>query len=245
MLLVTDIKDPLRQGRVKLKFPWLDDMYVSDWTRTVQFGGVKGGSMISPDVDDEVLVAFDRGALDHPYVIGGLYNGVDKPDPVDVPVYDPTRGKVTRRTVSDRSNNRLDLLDQSVGLKRGVRLSTGDNRLTINLDRTKTEIVVDSKGKVSIRGTGAVAVNAGGNLSLNAVGSMTIRSGGPMNINASALSVQAGVTSVNASALSVSAGAAMTLTAGLALKINSGLEIGLNAPLVLSKMKPVLTVGGI
>ena len=38
--LVTDIKDPLQQGRVKLRFPWLDDMYVSDWTRTVQFGGV-------------------------------------------------------------------------------------------------------------------------------------------------------------------------------------------------------------
>lgn len=250
--LVTDIKDPLRQGRVKLTFPWLDDMYVSDWTRTVQLGGAKGGSMISPDVDDEVLVAFDRGALDHPYVIGGLYNGVDKPDPVDVPVYDPTRGKVTRRTLSDRSNNRIDLLDQSVGLKRGVRLSTGDDRLTINLDRTKTEIVVDSKGAVSIRGSAGVAVNAGGNLSLNAVGSLTIRSGGPMNINAaSILSVQAGgVASVTAGgALTMTSTAAMTLTAGVSLQMTAAINIGLQAVtikssgLLTSNNNKVLTMG--
>ncbi|AXG77561.1 VgrG-related protein [Streptomyces paludis] len=244
--LVTDIKDPKEQGRVKLKFPWLDDMYVSDWTRTVQFGGVKGGGIISPDVDDEVLVAFDRGALDHPYVIGGLYNGVDKPDPGDVPVYDATRGKVTRRTLSDRSKNRLDLLDQSVGLQRGVRLATGDDRLTIKLDRTKTEIVIDSKGKVSIRGSGAVAINAGGNLSLNAVGSLTIRSGGPMNINAaSMLSVKTG------GALGMTAGAAMSFTAGVSLQMTAAINIGLQAAtikstgLLTSNLKPVLTIGGI
>ena len=102
--LVTDVKDPLRQGRVKLRFPWLDDTYVSDWTRTVQFGGVKRRRLIVPlDVDDEVLVAFDRGALDHPFVIGGLYNGKDKPGAVDVPAVRraPAAGRV-RHTLADR-----------------------------------------------------------------------------------------------------------------------------------------------
>ncbi|MEV7090542.1 VgrG-related protein [Streptomyces sp. NPDC093085] len=252
--LVTDIKDPLKQGRVKVKFPWLDDKYVSDWVRTVQFGGVSGGGVIGPDVDDEVLVAFDRGALDHPYVIGGLYNGIDKPGRVEEPVYDATRGKVTRRTLADRSNNRLDLLDQSVGLKRGVRLRTGDDRLTINLDRTKTEIVIDSKGKVSIRGSGAVAITAGGNLSLNAVGSMTIRSGGPLNINAgSVLSMKAGgVASLNAGgALNMSAAGMATLSAMGTLQLQAAVTIGLRAATImsqgalLSNMKPVLTIGGV
>lgn len=59
--IVTDVQDPLKQGRVKLQFPWLDDTYVSDWARSVQMGGVAGGGIFPMDVGDEVLVAFDRG----------------------------------------------------------------------------------------------------------------------------------------------------------------------------------------
>ncbi len=128
-----------------------------------------GGSIFPLDVGDEVLVAFDRGALDHPYVIGGLYNGKDKPQRGDVPLHDRLKGKATRHTVADREDNRLDLLSQKTG-KRGVRLSTGNDRLTINLDRTRTEITVDSKGSVVITGTRSVSVKAGANLSLKAGG---------------------------------------------------------------------------
>ncbi|MFE3741986.1 VgrG-related protein [Streptomyces sp. NPDC059096] len=237
--LVTNIKDPLKQGRVKLKFPWLDDTYTTDWVRTVQFGGVKGGGIIGPDVNDEVLVAFDRGALDHPFVIGGLYNGEDKPGPVAEPVYDATRGKVTRRTLADRSNNRLDLLDQSTGKKRGVRLATGNDRLTINLDRTKTEIVVDSSGKVTIKGSTSVSVKAGTNLSLTAGGTMSIKSGGLMSI------MSGGPLNIRGTALSLLGTAAVTVNSPMAVTIGSAISIGLNAPLVTSKMKPILTVGGV
>ena len=79
--LVTNVKDPLKLGRVRLRFPWLSDTYESDWCRVVQLGGVRGGGLILPEVGDEVLCAFDRGSLEHPYVIAGLYNGKDKPTP--------------------------------------------------------------------------------------------------------------------------------------------------------------------
>ncbi|MFI2351771.1 VgrG-related protein [Streptomyces sp. NPDC019443] len=260
--LVTDIKDPLRQGRVKLRFPWLDDKYVSDWTRTVQFGGVKGGGVIAPDVGDEVLVAFDRGALDHPYVIGGLYNGKDNPAPVDVPLYDPTRGKATRHTLADRDGNRLDLLDQRVGLKRGVRLATGDNRLTINLDRTRTEITVDSKGSVTITGTRSVSIDAGANLSLSAVGRLSLKSGGPLSITSgSVLNVKAaGAANLDAAGavnvktggmINATAGGMVSLTAGATVQLTAAANIGLKAGtitsmgLLTSNAKPVLTVGGV
>ncbi|MFJ1746531.1 VgrG-related protein [Streptomyces sp. NPDC088116] len=213
--IVTDVKDPLRQGRVKLKFPWLDATYVSDWSRTVQFAGVGGGSILPLDVNDEVLVAFDRGALDHPYVIGGLYNGRDKPKPGDVPLHDPLKGKATRHTLADRENNRLDLLSQKIG-KRGVRLSTGNDRLTINLDRTRTEITVDSAGSVVIKGTRSVSVEAGANLSMRAKGTMNLQAGGAMTLTAGgALSATAGSTfnvkgatgSIQAGTLNVTGGA--------------------------------------
>ncbi|MER7396864.1 VgrG-related protein [Streptomyces sp. NPDC000151] len=235
--LVTDVKDPLKQGRVKLRFPWLDDKYTSDWARTVQFGGVKGGGVITPDVGDEVLVAFDRGTLDHPYVIGGLYNGRDKPDPVDVPLYDATKGTITRRTVADRSGNRIDLLDQRTGGKRGVRLSTGDDKLTVNLDRTGTEITINSSGSVTIKGSRSVSVEAGTDLNLSARRNLTIKSGGMLNIQGRGLvnlKSLAGAVNVDAmGALSLKAVGAATVSAGGTIQVNSVANVGIRAATLL------------
>ncbi|MET9762123.1 VgrG-related protein [Streptomyces sp. NPDC006372] len=233
--LVTDVNDPLKQGRVRLQFPWLDDSYVSDWTRTVQMGGLGGGGVFPMDVNDEVLVAFDRGALDHPFVIGGLYNGRDKPTTVgDVPLHDTVRKKASRHTVSDRDGNRMDLLSQKTGLrKQGVRLVSGDKQLTINLDRTKTEIVVDSKGSVTIKGSRSVSVEAGTDLTLSARRSVNIKSGGLVNIQGRGLvnlkSLGGAVTVDAMGALNLKAVGAATFTAGGTVQVNTIANVGIRA----------------
>ncbi|MER5501931.1 VgrG-related protein [Streptomyces sp. NPDC002561] len=76
---VTDTHDPDGSGRVKVRFPWLSDEYASDWARTAQSGGTSGGEAFIPEVGDEVLVGFEHGHLDRPYVLAGLYNGKDRP----------------------------------------------------------------------------------------------------------------------------------------------------------------------
>ncbi|MEU3336361.1 VgrG-related protein [Streptomyces sp. NPDC006668] len=227
--LVTDVNDPLKQGRVKLQFPWLDDTYVSDWTRTVQMGGLGGGGIFPLDVNDEVLVAFDRGALDHPFVIGGLYNGRDKPTVVsDVPLHDTVRKKASRHTVSDREGNRMDLLSQKTGLRRqGVRLISGDKQLTINLDRTKTEITIDSKGSVTIKGSRSVSVEAGTDLSLSARRNLTIKSG-------AALSIQGGMVNVRAPEIGLTATGALNMT-GTLTNLTGLTTLQLNSPLTTVK----------
>ncbi|MFE6765303.1 VgrG-related protein [Streptomyces sp. NPDC057689] len=151
--VVTDIREGRgkERGSVKLKFPWLDDTYVTDWVRTVQWGGQGGGGVFSPEVNDEVLVGFEQGLIDSPYVLGGLYNGVDKPSPHDVPLVDPTSGKVNRRSLVSRSGNRIELLDTPRGPS-GVRLATGDEQLEIMLDERRGEIAL----KVYARGTSRV-----------------------------------------------------------------------------------------
>lgn len=45
-------------------------------SRTLQVGG----GVISPDLDDEVLVGFEHGRLDRPFILGGLYNRLDTPN---------------------------------------------------------------------------------------------------------------------------------------------------------------------
>ncbi|MGA5323954.1 VgrG-related protein [Streptomyces seoulensis] len=142
--VVTDVREPngAEQGAVRLKFPWLDDTYVSDWTRTVQWGGKGGGGVVSPEVNDEVLVGFEQGLLDSPYVLGGLYNGVDKPSKHDVPLIDKTSGKVNRRSIVSRSGHRLELLDAPRPGPSGLRLVTADKRLEVRMDDREDRIEV-------------------------------------------------------------------------------------------------------
>ncbi|MEV0981093.1 VgrG-related protein [Streptomyces sp. NPDC049915] len=175
--VVTDVREPggSQSGAVRLKFPWLDDTYVTDWVRTVQWGGKGGGGVVSPEVNDEVLVGFEQGLLDAPYVIGGLYNGVDTPSAHDVPLVDGTSGRVNRRSLVSRSGHRVELLDARAPGPSGVRLRSADERLEVFLDdrrdrieltvyagRTRqvlTSVRLDRKGITLDAGRGDVSVS--------------------------------------------------------------------------------------
>jgi len=77
---VTNVKDPDKLGRVKVSLPRLPDNPESHWARVVQpAAGAGRGFYWIPHVNDEVLVAFERGEAANPYVIGSLWNGKDKP----------------------------------------------------------------------------------------------------------------------------------------------------------------------
>ncbi len=66
-------------GAVKVRFPYISDTDESYWARVLTpMAGKDRGFYFLPEVDDEVLVAFEQGKLDHPYVLGALWNGVDK-----------------------------------------------------------------------------------------------------------------------------------------------------------------------
>lgn len=173
--VVTDVREPggAGKGAVKLRFPWLSDDYVTDWVRTVQFGGGGGGGVLSPEVNDEVLVGFEQGSLDHPYVLGGLYNGVDRPSPHAIPLVDPTSGRVNRRSLVSRTGNRIELLDPPRGAS-GVRVASGNDRLEVLLNERDTSISVTVHGpggqgttsSITLTGQGIVLDAGTGDLEL-------------------------------------------------------------------------------
>ena len=73
---VTNADDPKKWGRVKLKYPWMADDVESDWIRVMGNGaGPNAGFLVIPEVDDEVLVIFEHGDINFPFVIGGVWNG--------------------------------------------------------------------------------------------------------------------------------------------------------------------------
>ena len=181
---VSDTNDPQKQSRVKLTFPLLSDDYVSDWSRTVQPGaGRDRGALVLPEVGDEVLVVLDGAG--RPYVLGGLYNGVDPPAKGPVDVVDGGTGAVNRRSLVSRRGHRIDLLDQD-GRTEGLSLSTGDDALRLVLDATGTAVTVHSDGTVTVEGAKGVVVDAkqsklelkGATVEMTATRGVTVDGGG-------------------------------------------------------------------
>lgn len=156
--IVTDIKETGgERGWVRLRFPWLDDDYVTDWVRTVQ---LSGGGVFSPEVNDEVLVGFEQGSLDRPYVLGKLYNGVDKPAQHDTSLVDKASGQVNRRSLVSRKGNRLELLDGT--RESGVRLASGDKRLEVLLDERGNSLRLTVYAPGGRRATSSITLDSTG-----------------------------------------------------------------------------------
>ncbi len=195
-VVVSDVRDPLKLGRVRLTFPWLAKDFTSGWARTVQLGAGKNrGAVVLPEVGDEVLVGFAGGDLDTPYVIGGLYNGKDTPPDLSAPAVDGSSGEIGVRAFVSRTGHRLELVDSPRG--DSVLLSTGDGKLLLKLDKKSSTVELTSSGQVKISGMG-VSVDAGTGVlelkgqqvkvtgqaqaELSASGSVTVR-GGVVRIN--------------------------------------------------------------
>jgi phage protein D/phage baseplate assembly protein gpV len=224
--VVTSVKDPEKLGRVKLRFPWLSDTYESDWTRVVQAGaGKQRGLLVLPEVDDEVLVAFEHGDIRWPYVLGGLYNGVDKPKD-DAKLIDGSTGKVNRRWFISRKGHVVSFDDADDG--GGILIETGDAKQVLSLNAASTRIHVSSGGDVVIEGKGKVSITAGSDLSIEAKSSLALKApqvsvagDSKVEVTSSAsLSVQGATVSVKGQASTdIDGGAMCNVHAGL-VKIN-------------------------
>ncbi len=162
--LVTNNDDPDKLGRVKLKFPWLAEEYESDWARLAQLGaGPSAGAVFLPEVNDEVLVAFEHGDVRRPYVVGSLYNGQDKPSLGDGLV---SGGKVKRSGFVSRKGHRLVFFDDDG--KSGIALISADNSVRVALKQTGPEIHIYCQGKVTIESQGDMKLTSQANVSIEA-----------------------------------------------------------------------------
>ena len=190
--LVTNNKDPENLGRVRVKFPWFSEDDESQWARIATLmAGKDRGSLFVPEVDDEVVVAFEHGDLRRPYVIGALWNGVDTPPRELV-----NDGKNNVRLIKSRSGHLIKLDDTEGGEKIEVIDKTGQNSIvieakdnTITITSDKDIVLKAAAGKITLQGkdielksTSATKIEAGGEMTLKAGGTMTVK-GSAVNIN--------------------------------------------------------------
>lgn len=177
--LVSDIKDPQGQGRVKVTLPWApdtgDNRYEA-WARLATLmGGNKRGSWFIPDVNDEVLVLFEGGDPRRPYVVGALWNGSDTP-----PESMDGAGNNYRKVLRSRNGVQITL-DDTDGQEQCIVETPGGQRVTLK-DGPGVVEVVDSNGNSVKLDTSGITVNAAAKVT----------------ISASTIEVTAGMVTVNA-----------------------------------------------
>lgn len=172
--IVTDNQDEAGLGRVKVRLPWFSDEGTSHWARVATFMSGHGrGAYFLPEVDDEVLLAFANGDMRQPFVIGSLWNGMDR-----APVSNAD-GKNNVRMLQSRSGHRIVLDDTEDAGRIQIVDSSGDNLIEVNTH--DNAILIKSATDVTIRASG-------GRLSLQGA-SIEIKSDGQLDINGATVNI--------------------------------------------------------
>jgi uncharacterized protein involved in type VI secretion and phage assembly len=150
--IVKSVQDPQNLGRVQVFFPWLSDDNRSQWARMATLmTGPKRGSWFMPEVDDEVLVAFEHGDVQHPYIVGFLWNGADKPPESDCKnrvILTP--GGHTLR-FEDTDNNKKIIIRSSNGHTIALDDTPGGQTITLTTKINQQMVELDDKGQGSIK----------------------------------------------------------------------------------------------
>lgn len=190
--VVTNIKDPDNLGRVRVKFPWFSEDDESEWARVATLmAGKERGSVFLPEVDDEVLVAFEHGDMRRPFVIGALWNGVDV-----LPPEFANDGKNNIRLIKSRSGHIIKLDDTDGSEKIEVIDKTGKNSVVIDSKENTITITTDQdlvlkapQGKISLiakelelKSSAALQMEAGSEMNIKASATMNLQ-GATVNIN--------------------------------------------------------------
>jgi uncharacterized protein involved in type VI secretion and phage assembly len=177
--LVSDVRDPDGQGRVMVTLTWAPDtggQRYEAWARLATLmGGNNRGSWFVPDVGDEVLVVFEAGDPRHPYVIGALWNGQDKP-----PASMDGGGKNYKKVLRSRNGVVITLDD-----------TDGRETLTLETPAGQKVTLKDGPGSVEIDDSN------GNTVKLDSSG-VTVTASAKVTVSASTAEVTAGMLTVNA-----------------------------------------------
>lgn len=165
--LVTDNNDKDKLGRVQVKFPWLPKKngaeLSSTWARLASIGaGPERGLYFLPEINDEVLVAFEHGDVNFPYVVGGLWNGKDKPPQGSGEAVKSQ--KVVSRVIRSSSGHFIELNDESG--KEKITIKDKSQKNIIEFDTSKNSITFTAKGDLIFDAGGKFTVKSQGDLSL-------------------------------------------------------------------------------
>ena len=136
--------DPDHLGRIKVKFQWNKEGEESPWIRVLTaHAGKDRGFFCLPEVDDEVLVAFDQDYPESPMVIGSLYNKVD------APVGETRNSENDIKAFITKGGNRVVIKDTQDQEEIVITTKEGKNEISLKMG-SPPEVSVHSEGKIAL-----------------------------------------------------------------------------------------------
>jgi len=159
---VVENADPLGLGRVRVQMMWQEaGSEKTPWIRLLQpHSGSGKGFYFVPEIGEEVLVGFQGGNAEKPYVIGTQYNGKEKSG------------------YADKENN-----IKAVHTRSGHKLVFTEDESILITDKSGNEILLDTKGSnITITAPETMTLNAK-NLNINVSQNMTTDVGNNMITN--------------------------------------------------------------
>lgn len=187
--IVSNNQDPDGLGRVRLHFPWLGDEHESAWARiAAPMAGDNRGLFFLPEIDDEVLVAFEHGDVRRPVVIGALWNGVDRPP------HDNGDGENNLRILRSRSGQTITF-DDSDGAEK-IEIVSGAN--TVIIDNAANTITVSADADIVLSAAQGRITLEGQEIEIRASSSLLVGSDGAADVTAATtLTLQGGTVNIN------------------------------------------------
>lgn len=167
---VTDNQDPEKMGRVKVRFFWPGNDCVTDWIRVSTFhtGGGDGlGMHFIPEVNAQVIVGYEMGHPEYPFVMNSVY-----PKTSDV------------RTAA--SQNEEKYIQTYAGNQISFNDANGSQKIEItNVNNADTAITLEfaQNGIITIKTKGEVNINADDAINIETKKKLTIKA---MDIDISA-----------------------------------------------------------
>jgi phage protein D/phage baseplate assembly protein gpV len=185
--IVTNINDETKSGMVRVRYPGVGSSEETGWARVVAIGGGKNrGAVFVPEVDDEVLVAFEGGDPRQPVVIGGLYSSR-----AAIPKNPVADGEVANRALTSRLGHAITLFDGTENAKQAIELQLAGQEHTVHLGKDKLDVSVPDGTPVTIAaGESTISIGKDGSMKLSA-SSITIQATEQLKIQAPNVNVSA------------------------------------------------------
>ena len=239
--VVIDNKDPERLGRVRVQFLWQkeqDDSMITPWIRITQpHGGNNKGFYFIPEIGEEVMIGFENGNAEKPYVIGTLYQGKQRPGK------NWPNNSNDIKAIRTRNGHTVEIHD--VGKGGFIRIyDNGKENYILTFSTDEKLIKLESTGNIELYAQNNIIMEAGININMKAGVDMNRNAGENINETAGTdINTSAGnnITTDAGENISTSAGNDISISAGndmsTTVSANDSLNVGEDQTISIGKNK--------
>lgn len=136
---VTAVRDPEKQGRIQVVYPWLEDEEERWIPVAAPMAGGDRGAFFMPEIDDEVILAFNHEHWDHPYAVGFLWN----------PKQMPPSSDERQRMIRSKNGHTIRFVDST---------PTSGNQGALIIEDAHGSVITMTNGRVTISTMGTLEI---------------------------------------------------------------------------------------